>query len=78
MSETEHVLPETTHPDPAAANVETVDAETVDRETSHQAGRSGDAQANTTDPAEQDDDFDDLDDMEFMLDEIENRIAPLA
>jgi hypothetical protein len=27
---------------------------------------------------DEDDDLDDLDDMEFMLDEIENRIAPLA
>jgi hypothetical protein len=28
--------------------------------------------------SEVDDDLDDLDDMDFMLDEIENRIAPLA
>jgi hypothetical protein len=35
-------------------------------------------QAVAADTAEEDDDLDDLDGMEFMLDEIENRIAPLA
>lgn len=34
--------------------------------------------ADTAPAASAEDDFDDLDDMDFVLDEIENRIAPLA
>lgn len=49
-------------------------------ETTHQdeAGTTEDSQVVAADTVEEDDDLDDLDGMEFMLDEIENRIAPLA
>ncbi|HEU0086606.1 MAG TPA: ammosamide/lymphostin RiPP family protein [Pseudonocardiaceae bacterium] len=53
-------------------------AEHVPTETANEADKIEDSQVIATGSGEEDDDLDDLDDMEFMLDEIENRIAPLA
>lgn len=56
-------------------NVEHIPAGTTNE---NAADKIEDTQAVAADTAEEDDDLDDLDGMEFMLDEIENRIAPLA
>lgn len=59
------------------SDIEHASTETADTETIHEAGQTEDSQVIAADTAEEED-LDDLDDMEFMLDEIENRIAPLA
>ncbi|HEX4099646.1 MAG TPA: ammosamide/lymphostin RiPP family protein [Pseudonocardiaceae bacterium] len=56
-------------------NVEHVPAGTTNENV---VDKTEDTQPVSAGTVEEDDDLDDLDGMEFMLDEIENRIAPLA
>lgn len=57
-----------------------ISEETTDEAEVDQAIVDGnsDVKANSAAEDTEDDDLDDLDDMDFVLDEIENRIAPLA
>lgn len=52
-------------------------AEHIPVETTDEPDETTDPQG-VVDDGTDEDDLDDLDDLEFMLDEIENRIAPLA